>query len=305
MAKRKVWLDTDIGGDIDDALCLAYLLCHPLCELVGITTVSGEVERRAMVADAICKAAGKEIPIYPGADVPLLPSPMYPTPGGAVKLSNWKHATVFPKNQAVDAMRRAIREHPHEISLLAIGQLTNIALLFRIDPEIPQLLKELHIVCGVFSDELESRLDLPMANWNSWADPHASAIVYSAEVPIHRTYGLRVTTQLVLRKPDGADLFRSTLMQAVEDFGSPWTEHNDMTFHDPLAGACLFDPHLCQYERGAIEVELHNEQRLGMLKFHAGDRGRCEIAATVDQNRFFEHYRTIISGTTTDQNEMI
>ena len=59
---KKVLLDTDIGGDIDDALCLAYLLNHPSCELLGVTTVGGEVEKRAMVADAICKSAEKKYP---------------------------------------------------------------------------------------------------------------------------------------------------------------------------------------------------------------------------------------------------
>src|SRR4051812_24385910 len=93
MTIKKVWLDTDIGGDIDDALCLAYLLSNPRCEIVGITTVGGEVVKRAMVADAICKAAGRSIPIYAGADKQLLPSNIYPTPDGAVKLSNWEHET--------------------------------------------------------------------------------------------------------------------------------------------------------------------------------------------------------------------
>ena len=46
----KIILDTDIGSDIDDAVCLAYLLAQPECELVGITTVSGEPEKRAAVS---------------------------------------------------------------------------------------------------------------------------------------------------------------------------------------------------------------------------------------------------------------
>lgn len=60
----KLLLDTDIGSDIDDAVCLAYLLAQPQCELLGITTVSGEPIRRAMIASAICTAAGKDVPIY-------------------------------------------------------------------------------------------------------------------------------------------------------------------------------------------------------------------------------------------------
>lgn len=150
MVKKKVLLDTDIGGDIDDALCLAYLLSQPLCELVGITTIGGEVEKRAMIADAICKADGMSIPIAAGADYTLMPSSLYPTPDGAKHLANWHHEKSFVKNKAVDFMRQKIRENPHEISLLAVGHLTNIALLFLADPEIPKLLKELYIMNGVF-----------------------------------------------------------------------------------------------------------------------------------------------------------
>jgi purine nucleosidase len=68
----KVLLDTDIGSDIDDAVCLAYLLAHPECDLLGITTVSGQPVERAQLASALCKVAGKDVPIYPGTADPLL-----------------------------------------------------------------------------------------------------------------------------------------------------------------------------------------------------------------------------------------
>ena len=72
MTAEKLILDTDIGSDIDDAVCLAYLLAQPRCDLLGITTVTGEADKRAMMASALCKAAGKSIPIYPGCEQPLL-----------------------------------------------------------------------------------------------------------------------------------------------------------------------------------------------------------------------------------------
>jgi len=68
----KIILDTDIGTDVDDALCLAYLLAHPKCELLGITTVGGEADKRATLASVLCKIAGKHIPIFPGSEEPLL-----------------------------------------------------------------------------------------------------------------------------------------------------------------------------------------------------------------------------------------
>jgi len=60
------------GSDIDDAFCLAYLLAQPKCELLGITTVTGQADKRAMLASILCKAAGKDIPILPGSEEPIL-----------------------------------------------------------------------------------------------------------------------------------------------------------------------------------------------------------------------------------------
>src|SRR5215207_8477687 len=100
----KILLDTDIVTDVDDAVCLAYLLSHPDCELLGITTVTGEVEKRASLASVLCKAAGKDIPIYPGADYPRHGEQRQPVAQQDTARSRWPHATHFPKNQAVGFM---------------------------------------------------------------------------------------------------------------------------------------------------------------------------------------------------------
>jgi inosine-uridine nucleoside N-ribohydrolase len=54
----KILFDTDIGSDIDDAVCLAYLLANPECDLLGVTTVSGQALQRAQMVSAVCRAAG-------------------------------------------------------------------------------------------------------------------------------------------------------------------------------------------------------------------------------------------------------
>jgi purine nucleosidase len=72
-AKIPMLFDTNIGGDIDDALALLYLLGQPRCELVGITTVSGEVVDRGKLVDAVCRAVGRrDIPVHAGTPKPLL-----------------------------------------------------------------------------------------------------------------------------------------------------------------------------------------------------------------------------------------
>ena len=68
MDKIKIILDTDIGTDIDDALALAYLLMKPECELMGITTVTGEAKTRAKLASVICKAANSVSVLHPATD---------------------------------------------------------------------------------------------------------------------------------------------------------------------------------------------------------------------------------------------
>ena len=148
----KILLDTDIGGDIDDAVCLAYLLKEPKCELLGITTVCGEAETRAAVADAICKAAGRDVKIVAGLDTTLQPIPVYPTPEGAGALQNWPHRE-FTKGDAPEFLYRKIRENPGEVTLVAIGNMTNVATLFLNHPDAPGLLKALHVMNGYFGAE--------------------------------------------------------------------------------------------------------------------------------------------------------
>lgn len=69
-----------------------------------------------------------------------------------------------------------------------------------------------------------------------------------------------------------------------------------MTFHDPLVAACLFEPDLCDYQRGRVEVDFMQERKLGMMSFRESAEGRHEIASTVDRTRFFEHYFSVVCG---------
>src|SRR5688500_2376548 len=93
--------DTDIGSDIDDALALAYLLREPRCELLGITTVTGEPEERARMADAVCRAAGRvDVPIHAGAGVPFLVPQKQPEAPQKRALAQWPHRERFPAGSA-------------------------------------------------------------------------------------------------------------------------------------------------------------------------------------------------------------
>lgn len=284
--KKKILLDTDIGTDIDDAVCLSYLLLQDECDLMGITTVTGEVNKRAMIASAICKHAGVDIPIYPGSDTPLLNEQWQKKAAQAEALSNWDHDTDFPQGKAIDFMRETIHQNPGEITLVTVGPLTNIGLLFRVDPEIPALLKSVYSMCGYFNGKLE---------WNALGDPYASAIVYQNPAKLHRSFGLDVTQQVYMDSKQVEKRFSSKIFEPVLDFSKVWfREYPGLTFHDPLAAAAVFEEDICSYERGNVDIELLSERVKGMTHWQADEQGQHEVAFKVDVDRFFEHFYSIV-----------
>ena len=289
----KVLLDTDIGSDIDDAVCLAYLLAQPECELLGITTVTGEADKRAMMASALCKVAGRDIPIFPGADDPLLVAQKQTQAPQAAALSKWDHDTRFPRGEAVQFLRSTIRAHPGEVVLFSIGPLTNLGLLFAVDPEVASLLKGLVMMCGIFGDAPEGRAPL---EWNAIGDPHATAIVYRARPNFHRSVGLDVTLKCRMPADEVRERFQCDLLRPVLDFAEIWFggERGAITFHDPLAATTIFDSEICSFDEGSVEVELSDPELLGRTKWTpGGDDSRHEVAFAVEPARFFEHYFSV------------
>ena len=290
---QKILLDTDIGSDIDDALCLAYLLAQNECELLGITTVSGEVEKRAMLASALCNQAKKDIPIHLGIEKPLLVRQKQPLAPQFNRVSNWSYEKNYSKCEAVEFLRNTIHNNPREITLLAIGPMTNIAALFSIDDEIPYLLKELVMMCGRFENKIPNA---PLAEWNSWCDPHAASIVYNSPVKISRSVGLDVTLKLVMDKKEMIERFSADILKPVVDFSGAWFEKTDkMIFHDPLAAAVIFDENICRFKKGTVDVELKSERLMGLTYWEENnEEGRHLIAGEVEANRFFNHYFGVI-----------
>ena len=291
---EKVLLDTDIGGDIDDAICLAYLLSEPRCDLLGITTVSGKAELRAKVADAICKAAGREIQIVAGLDTTLQSVSAEPVPEGAKALTRWKHQS-FSKGNAVDFLYQKIREFPHEVILIGIGNMTNIATLFRNYPDSQHLLKGLYVMNGYFGTEPLPEL---WYNWNSWADPLASQIVFSSKPVVHRAISLDVTNGLTIEAEQAKLIFSSDteLLKAVFDFGNNWLERTgELTLHDPLTDVCVFYPDLCRFERGFVGVETRKAEKMGETTFSACPDGTVEIAKDVKKELFYHILSSVIT----------
>lgn len=273
-----VLLDTDIGSDIDDAVALAYLLREPRCELLGITTVTGDVQKRAALSEIVCRAGGRsDIPIHcgrrevltRGAGQPLVPH--YDT------VSDHPHSVSRPENTALDFLRSTIRSRPGEIVLISIGPYSNLALLFAVDPEIPFLVRDIVSMGGVF-------FTLMGPEWNSICDPTASEMVYVAPRKTHLTVGLDVTMQCRMEASEVLRRFRGEPLETVAVMAKQWFQRTpEMTFHDPLTAMLVFHPELCAYKCGTVTT------RSGKTVLKEGD-GPDRVASSVNVDRFFAEY---------------
>lgn len=290
---KKILLDTDIGSDIDDAVCLAYLLMQPEAELLGITTVTGQSLLRAQMADAICKVAGQEIPIVPGVEAPLLVPPRQPVAQQAIKLDHWPHAQAFPNRNPIEFLAEQILANPGEVTLLTIGPLTNIALLFALYPEVIPALDQLVMMCGVFTDIPDNPWT---SEWNAMLDPHATEMVYNAKVNVHRSVGLDVTRQVTLLAAEVRARFTHPVLQPVLDFSEVWFQEQErLFFHDPLAAVCLFNPEVCPFTPGQVTVNSDAAAReLGQTIFtpNTADAPH-EVALSVTPDRFFDAFFSV------------
>lgn len=291
MAKKTI-LDTDIGVDIDDSLCLTYLLADPAIEVMGITTVSGESEKRSRMADIICRHMGYcDTPIYPGCETSLTGVPQS-NAEQAVQLERWKHRCDFEQGKAFRFMIDTIRANPGEITLIAIGPLTNIAVLFNLDPEIPDLLAELVIMGGWF---LEPYTNASQPEWNIKCDPLAAQIVFQRGKRV-RCVGLDVTLPLTLNQQKAVDCLEAYhAFQPAREFARVWfAKVHRMTFHDPLAGVVVTDSSCCRFSPGEVEVELSPGPKFGWTYWKPTDNGNVQIGTEVSAETFFQTFFQVI-----------
>lgn len=288
---EKIILDTDIGSDIDDAVCLAYLLAEKECDLLGIITVHADTFVRAKLASVLVKKSGKDIPIFCGLKNPLLgpnpPKTINQEPG----LKGLEYDSEFGGMEWIEFVKNKIYENPNEITLLAIGPLTNVAILFTLYPDTAKLLKRLVIMGGRFFDGLPERF---YAEYNIRCDYAAADIVYKAEVPLIESIGLDSTLKVTMNRQDVKSEFsKYDLLKPVLQFSAPWFEEtrlDEMIFHDPLTAVYIFHPDVVEMHRGDVKIEVQSDIRPGRTIFKENDNGRYLSSCEVDADKFFNYY---------------
>ena len=196
---QKVIIDCDPG--IDDAMAIILAMEYSDFEILGITTVFGNagLEQATENALKIVELSGKKIPVFKGADRPLVvprenpPDFVHGVDG--LGNTNWAASTLQVEPiLAADFIVETINTYPGEITILAIGRLTNLANALALDPEIAIKTKNVILMGGTL--HVPGNVS-PVGEANISGDPHAADLVFRASWPV-TMIGLDVTTKLIM-----------------------------------------------------------------------------------------------------------
>ena len=230
--RHRVILDTDIGGDIDDAWALGFAMLSPDIELVGVTISDGNTPARAKVACKLLHAGGRaDVPVAVGRkthDKYEMQFTWAEDFGGRTPIAQ----------PAADFIVDSIRNSPGEITLVAVGPLQNVADALRKDPQIAKLVKRVVLMSGSIAASAWHPMAIP--EWNVVAAAQDAQVVYAAGLPL-TTVPLDSTTYVTLRDEERERLLKhdSAVTRALEALYRLWIEKpsSRMTLHDQLAVA--------------------------------------------------------------------
>jgi inosine-uridine nucleoside N-ribohydrolase len=270
---KRILFDTDPG--IDDACAILLALASPELSIEGLSIVHGNcsLDQATMNALAVLELANAaHIPVARGCELPLVqPSLLAPETHGETGLGYARLTAPRARpigQHAIDFLIERILAAPGEITLVAIGPLTNVALAIRQEPRIVRALEEIIVMGGALRHEGNTTA---LAEFNTYVDPHAAHIVYHAGIPA-TLVPLDVTYQCILTPGDVSRLLQtdSPITRFVADATRFYMEFHDeyqkiegCVINDPLALALTFDPELCTYQYLSVEVDLSGGISMG------------------------------------------
>lgn len=293
-------MDVDTG--VDDALALLLALSSPEVELVGVSTVAGNVPLQRTTDNTLrlLQWAGRaDVPVYAGAERPLVRDAVAAddvhgaTGLGAAQLPEARRS---PAGDGVEFLLSSLQTRPGEMTLVATGPLTNLA---RAEAQVPGVLQQARQVVIMGGAVRVPGNITPTAEFNFYADPHAARQVLASEAKLVLV-GLDVTDQVWLKQVDlqaciGAyAAFCRAACEPVIAFESAHYGFAGMHVHDPVAlGAALW-PQLFRTQQLWVDVETTGELTAGQVvvdqRALASNQERLgrpvTCAVEVDQARF-------------------
>ncbi|WP_417700668.1 nucleoside hydrolase [Pseudophaeobacter sp.] len=288
----KLIIDTDPG--IDDAMAIFYAAAAPDIELLGLTTIFGNVTTKIATRNALrlLEAVDLELPVAEGAAAPLSLPPFAPSAQvhGAEGFGDIPAAT--PKGQpvaeeAADFLIRMAREYKGELVLCPIGPLTNIALAIQRDPDFARNVKSIVIMGGSLR---EGGNITPHAEANIYHDPHAADVVFAAGVKLVMV-GLDVTHRILCTPDDFASIAGQSpelggMLQEMSAFYLAFYETvgklDGCSLHDPAAVIACTHPDLFEVETLPMRVSCSGETSGATLEAEAGTRKPTAVCIGVD-----------------------
>jgi inosine-uridine nucleoside N-ribohydrolase len=264
---RKIILDTDPGAD--DAIAILLALNSPELDVKALTVVAGNVVVEQGVKNALklVSLAGRcEVPVARGASRPLVQklvtAEFFHGANGLGNVELSAPACAADPRFAPDLILELIHQYPHEITLVPVGPLTNIALALRKDPSIVGLVKEVVLMGGSIAGGNATAA----AEANIYNDPEAARAVFEAGWPLTMV-GLNVTEKTLFTRADRNRLARSQgrendfavrvldfLVDRASGLGAGGTP-----MHDPLAVGAVIDRSLITTRDMWVEVETRGE----------------------------------------------
>lgn len=310
MSPYKVLYDTDPG--IDDAMALFLALSSPEIEIIGLTTVFGNTHVEATTRNALnlLNFAGRpDIPVAKGADQPMvlprgLTGEFVHGDDGMGNLG-WRdvhNADQKPLDKhAAQFIVETIMNNPGEITLVAVGPMTNVGLALQLEPRIAQHVRNVVIMGG---SVLAPGNVSPTAEANIHNDPHASALLFNAGWDITMA-GLDVTTATQMdnrffaalgNSPNKFGQFVASIIPFYQKFHRERYGMMDgkVHTHDPSAFAYLIDPTLFQGERWSVVVPVDGVSAGTTIadrngQFFTTPKTNCLMQ--VDSERFLKMFR--------------